>query len=251
MKILKSILVVTILLLMASCSKDDDNVTLPQLFLPATITITEPLNTSENRTISFQYDNMRRITQTTYNYENTPSDNFVSNFNYNSNGSIGSIVSGEENVSFQYNAQNQLTNIIIDDTESILEISVSYNSATNTYTLSANDETVNVSLNSNNNVITGATSSYILTVNMSNGSGVFVNAQIPEILKVVSTVFLDFDSLFFASQQIDSVVSDITGEGTNSIQFQNTRNSNGLISTIQATVMGATVLSYEISYNEI
>ncbi|MCK7588954.1 hypothetical protein M0G43_00050 [Subsaxibacter sp. CAU 1640] len=110
MKTLKYILIVASwLVLLTSCSKDDDGGNQPlQTLLSKRITSTE--------TISYTYDNNNRATG--YSTENiSPENNFIVTYNYHSSGQLAEVIYNPANsiedtkVVYSYNNNNQISRI--------------------------------------------------------------------------------------------------------------------------------------------
>jgi hypothetical protein len=244
---MKTIYLIVISLIIISCKKDDDNISLPISYLPSSIEITETENPNENRIISYQYDNQNRIAEINYVFANNPSSNSTSVLNYNSNGLLTSVVDGDETINFSYNSQgvlNQISIIILDETTII---NVSFNPDTNSYSISASGETAQVLMNGNNNIIGLQSTNYDFDITLDAASGVFANVQVPEALKIVSILMFNFDNLLFSSQQMNLLVSTVS-DNSITFQFNNNRNAEGLIDTINIVENGATVFIYNLNY---
>lgn len=205
MKTLQFISVLFISVFIISCSSDDESNNQAKGFFPIQIAATGFSNPNDNLTIAIEYNVNNDISKITF------TDGFgdikTKTYSY-TNGSVTQVenngfLGGPDIRTFVYNASGHLSSII-DETDSGSEtFPITYNSTTDTYTLTDGDDTYSVTLDSTDNPQLYSSSFFPdLTITLDDtNSGVFKNVVPQVALQFDLTLFNNGHLLYFLNQK--------------------------------------------------
>lgn len=229
MKTIQTFFLVSCFLFLSSCNNDDEAT--PQDAYPKQLVLTDYTNAVNNKTVTLTYNNDNTIASIAI------QDNQglkTKQYTY-TNGKITSVtnsgfLSGPDVRTFVYNSAGNLSSIIDDVSGTTETFPISYNSSTNSYTLTDGGDTNTVVLDTSNNP-TVYSSSFItsdLTLTLeSNNSGVFKNVRPQIALQFDLALFNGHLFYFFNQKQINHYQF-----GVQDFDFVHTRDSENNITTV-------------------
>ena len=229
MKTIQTFFLVSCFLVLLSCNNDDDAT--PQDAFPTELKLTDYTNAVNNKIVTLTYNNDNTIASITI------QDNQglkTKQYAY-TNGKITSVansgfLSGPEVRTFVYNASGKLSSIIDDVSGTTETFPISYDSCTNTYTLTDGGDTNTVVLDASNNPTVYSnsfiTSDLTLTLDNTN-SGVFKNVRPQIALQFDLALFNGHLFYFFNQKQINHFQF-----GVQDFDFVHTRDSENNITTV-------------------
>ncbi|VXB70388.1 conserved hypothetical protein [Flavobacterium sp. 9AF] len=235
MKTFQTFLLVNCMLLITSCNNDDNSS--QQGYFPTQIILTDDSNSVNDKTVNIEYNTDNTISKIEI------QDNQgvkIKQYNY-TNGKITSVsnsgfLSGPEVRTFVYNASGKLSSIIDDVSGTIETFPITYNSSTNTYTLTDGGDSNTVVLDASHNPIvysnTFVASDLILTLD-SNSSGVFKNVTPQIALQFDLGLFSGHLFYFFSQKQINHFQY-----GVQNFDVINTRDANDNITNVFFNFIG-------------
>lgn len=192
MKVIKSILILSLLVILFSCRSDDNP---PQGYFPTNISLTDYTNSVNNKTVSITYNSNNTISQIVLVDNNGTK---TKQYSY-TNGKITSVtnsgfLSGPDIRTFIYNASGILSSIVDETDGSTETYLINYNATANTYILIEGTDFSAVQLDATENptlyATTFITSDLIITLDETQ-KGVFEN--------VVPQIALQFDLALFSN----------------------------------------------------
>lgn len=249
MKTFKFILLLFLTTFIVSCSSDDDSNNAPKGYFPTQINATGFTNTNNNLVIDIEYnvrndiskitftDGLGDVNTKTYTYTNgrvTQVDN---------NGFLG----GPDTRTFIYDESGHLSSIIDENDSGSETFPLTYNSATNTYTLTDGSDTFSITLDTTDNPQLYSSSFFPdLTITLDDtNSGVFKNVAPQVALQFDLTLFNSGHLLYFLNQkQINRYEF-----GVQDFDVINSRNEEDNITVVDYNFVGESI-QLNITYQQ-
>ncbi len=244
MKKISTYLSFCLIIALASCSSEDDQ---PQGYFPVSIEKTDFANAGNNNRIELEYNTQNQISR--IEIINPSGNNTLKILTYTGNRLTQTVTtySGDsETRNYIYNASGQLSSIVEIDEDSTSTYPVTYDEATNSYTLIDGTDYFSVFLNADGNAIRYENSFFtdiILTLD-NNLSGIFRFLEPQIAYQYEFALFSGIDFYFMSTQQINRFQF-----GVQDLEPIYTRNQNDMISTVIYNLTAGGGFQYTYTYS--